>query len=174
VHTRLLARLLALAILVAPVEASAGSRPTPPPPAPAASPALWRLPLAGPPTVTRPFDAPPHPYAAGHRGVDLAGAVGATVLAAGDGTVVFAGMVAGRPVVSIDHRGGLRTTYEPVEASVGAGQLVLRGSLIGTLAAGHAGCSVPACLHWGARNGRTYLDPLSLLDPPRVRLLPRP
>ena len=38
------------------------------------------------------------------------------VLAAGDGVVVRSpGMVAGRPVVSIDHAGGLRTTYEPVE-----------------------------------------------------------
>jgi murein DD-endopeptidase MepM/ murein hydrolase activator NlpD len=128
--------------------------------------------LAGPPVVTRPFNPPPHPYAAGHRGVDLAGAVGASVLAAGDGTVVFAGMVAGRPVVSIDHPGGLRTTYEPVEAAVGAGQAVARGSPVGTLAAGHAGCPADACLHWGARRGEAYLDPLSLLAPPRVRLLP--
>src|SRR5215212_6863897 len=50
---------------------------------------------------------PPSPYAAGHRGVDLSGALRAPVLAAGNGIVVFAGMVAGRPVVSIDHAGGL-------------------------------------------------------------------
>ena len=82
------------------------------------------------------------------------------MLAAGDGVVVFAGMVAGRPVVSIDHAGGLRTTYEPVDPSVGAGQRVARGSPIGTLLAGHAGCPVEACLHWGLRRGETYLDPL--------------
>jgi murein DD-endopeptidase MepM/ murein hydrolase activator NlpD len=172
VRTHLLAGLGALAILAAPVDASAGPGAAPPPPAPAASTAPWGLPLAGPATVTRPFDAPPHSYAAGHRGVDLAGAVGATVLAAGDGTVVFAGMVAGRPVVSIDHPGGLRTTYEPVTASVGAGQPVVRGSAIGSLAAGHAGCPAPACLHWGLRRGEVYLDPLTLVQPPRVRLLP--
>jgi murein DD-endopeptidase MepM/ murein hydrolase activator NlpD len=94
------------------------------------------------------------------------------VLAAGDGVVVFAGMVAGRPVVSIDHTNGLRTTYEPVDPSVGAGQEVARGSPIGTLAAGHPGCAAESCLHWGLRRGETYLDPLALLRPPRIRLLP--
>jgi hypothetical protein len=31
---------------------------------------------------------------------------------------------------------------------------------------------VEACLHWGLRRGETYLDPMTLLSPPRVRLLP--
>ncbi len=132
---------------------------------------LWTAPLPGA-AVTRPFDVLPHRFAAGHRGVDLAGAPGAPVLAAGDGVVVFAGMVAGRPVVSVDHAGGLRTTYEPVAASVGAGQAVARGSPLGTLVPGHAGCPVAACLHWGLRRGEDYLDPLSLLAPPEIRLLP--
>jgi murein DD-endopeptidase MepM/ murein hydrolase activator NlpD len=172
VPTRLFAVLLAVAVLGAPVGASAGPATGSAPSAPSPATALWVLPLAGPPDVSRPFDPPPHPYAAGHRGVDLTGAVGAAVLAAGDGTVVFAGMVAGRPVVSIDHPGGLRTTYEPVDASLGAGRPVLRGSPLGTLAAGHAGCPVAACLHWGARRGDAYVDPLTLLTPPRIRLLP--
>jgi murein DD-endopeptidase MepM/ murein hydrolase activator NlpD len=94
------------------------------------------------------------------------------VRAAGDGVVVFAGMVAGRPVVSVDHADGLRTTYEPVAPVVAAGQAVRRGDLLGMLSAGHAGCAAAACLHWGLRRGETYLDPLSLLRPPRVRLLP--
>jgi len=132
----------------------------------------WTAPLAGEPAVTRPFERPAHAYGPGHRGVDLAGAPEAAVLAVGDGVVVFAGWVAGRPVVSIDHADGLRTTYEPVEASVGAGQAVARGSPIGTLVAGHAGCPADACLHWGLRHGETYLDPLALLRPPRIRLLP--
>ena len=123
-------------------------------------------------TVSRPFEHLPHRFAAGHRGADLRGAPSSPVLAAGDGVVVFAGMVAGRPLVSIDHHGGLRTTYEPVDPSVAAGQQVARGSPIGTLAVGHGGCPVQACLHWGLRRGETYLDPLSLLRSPRVRLLP--
>jgi murein DD-endopeptidase MepM/ murein hydrolase activator NlpD len=132
---------------------------------------LWTAPLPGA-AVTRPFDVLPHRFAAGHRGVDLAGAPGAPVLAAGDGVVVFAGKVAGRPVVSVDHADGLRTTYEPVAASVGAGQAVARGTPLGTLVAGHAGCPAAACLHWGLRRGEDYLDPLSLLAPPEIRLLP--
>lgn len=134
--------------------------------------ALWTSPLGDPPIVSRPFDAPASPYGPGHRGVDLGGPPGATVRAAGAGVVVFAGMVAGRPVVSVAHAGGLRTTYEPVAPSVGAGEAVARGSPLGTLLPGHPGCPVSACLHWGLRRGDTYLDPLQLLRPPRIRLLP--
>ncbi|MGY1735491.1 M23 family metallopeptidase [Geodermatophilus sp. SYSU D00684] len=134
--------------------------------------AVWTAPLGGPPVVTRPFAPPPSPYGPGHRGADLAGAPGDVVVAAGDGVVVFAGRVADRPVVSVDHADGLRTTYEPVDPAVAAGQRVARGSRLGTLAAGHAGCPAAACLHWGLRRGEVYLDPLSLLRPPRVRLLP--
>jgi murein DD-endopeptidase MepM/ murein hydrolase activator NlpD len=136
--------------------------------------ALWGWPLPGEPTVTRPFDPPPAPWTAGHRGVDLAGTQGGPVLAAGAGEVAFAGMVAGRPVVSVQHDGGLRTTYEPVQPTVAAGQVVARGSPLGSLVPGHTDCPVQACLHWGLRRGDTYLDPLLLLRPPRVRLLPWP
>ena len=133
--------------------------------------AVWTAPVAGALDVTRPFEAPAHAYGPGHRGVDLGGAPGTPVLAAGDGVVGFAGMVAGRPVVSIDHADGLRTTYEPVDPGVGAGQRVVRGSPIGTLVPGHGGCPVEAGLHWGLRRGETYRDPLLLLVV-QVRLLP--
>ena len=57
---------------------------------------------------------------------------------------------------------------------VHAGDVVVAGAVLGTLAAGHTGCSAP-CLHWGVRRERLeYLDPLVLLRPPRVRLLPVP
>lgn len=160
-----------LTALVVAVLAPDPSTAGPPAPAPVA-PTGWTAPLAGALPVTRPFEAPAHAYAPGHRGVDLGAAPGTPVLAAGDGVVVFAGMVAGRPVVSIDHADGLRTTYEPVPPSVGAGQRVALGSPVGTLASGHSGCPVEACLHWGLRRGRAYLDPLQLLSVPRVRLLP--
>jgi murein DD-endopeptidase MepM/ murein hydrolase activator NlpD len=166
------ARVLALLLIIlaggfAPLPAAAE-----PPPLTVPATALWTSPMDGHLTVTRPFEQLPHRFAAGHRGVDLHGRPGGPILAAGDGVVVFAGMVAGRPVVSIDHANGLRTTYEPVDASVGAGLPVSRGSPIGTLAIGHPGCPVQACLHWGLRRGKTYLDPLGLLRPTRVRLLP--
>jgi murein DD-endopeptidase MepM/ murein hydrolase activator NlpD len=134
--------------------------------------AVFGWPLDGAPTVVRRFDPPPRPWLPGHRGVDLAAEPGAVVRAAGPGVVHFAGMVAGRPVVSIDHAGGLRTTYEPVPPSVHSGQQVERGDPIGALLAGHPECAAAACLHWGLRLGELYLDPLSLLGRARVRLLP--
>lgn len=129
-------------------------------------------PLPGTPRVTRRFDPPPRRWLSGHRGVDLAGRPGEPVLAAGPGRVVFAGPVAGTGVVSIAHRGGLRTTYQPVKASVHAGQRVEEGDTIGVLQGGHSGCPKAACLHWGLRRDRQYLDPLTLLGLGRVRLLP--
>jgi murein DD-endopeptidase MepM/ murein hydrolase activator NlpD len=124
------------------------------------------------PAVVRPFHPPPERWLAGHRGVDLAAGPGTVVRASGAGTVAFAGMVAGRPVVSVDHGNGLRTTYEPVDPVVVAGEWVEAGAPLGVLLAGHAGCTAPACLHWGLRFGKHYLDPLSLVGLGRVRLLP--
>lgn len=125
---------------------------------------------AVPRTVLRPFDQPAHKYGPGHRGVDLNVEIGDDVVAAEDGVVAFAGMVAGKPVVSIDHADGIRTTYEPVHAAVREGQAVNEGDFIGVL--GHSVDGFPG-LSWGARIGRdTYIDPLSLLGEPVIRLKP--
>jgi murein DD-endopeptidase MepM/ murein hydrolase activator NlpD len=134
--------------------------------------AAWTAPVDGVLRVTRAFDAPAERWGAGHRGADLAAAAGAPVRAAGGGVVLFAGLVAGRPVVSVAHPSGLRTTYEPVSPAVRAGQQVTAGSVLGALLPGHAGCPAAACLHWGLLRGETYLDPLSLLAPRHLRLLP--
>lgn len=136
----------------------------------------WRWPLAPAPRVLRRFDVGPFPWSPGHRGVDLGpsgAAEGAAVLSAGPGVVRFAGRVAGRGVVSVDHGSGIRTTYEPVTAAVRAGDVVAAGQPLGTLAAGH--CTPTACLHWGALFADRYVDPLTLLRPrePPV-LLPVP
>ena len=108
--------------------------------------------------------------------MDLAGIPDQPVYAAGPATVVFAGVLAGRPVVSLAHPGGLHTSYEPVRASVRAGQRVDSGSQLGVLLSGHPGCPAPACLHWGAMWGPSsradYVDPLGLLTGTRVRLKP--
>ncbi len=134
-------------------------------------------PLRPRPDVERAFDPPEQDWLPGHRGVDLAGTQGQTVYAAGPGVVVFAGEVAGKPVVSIRHEGDLRTTYEPVTAKVTVGRRVTRETAIGVLEGGHAGCAT-TCLHWGARREqsgrakREYLDPLGLLRLSPVRLKP--
>ncbi|MBQ1042382.1 MULTISPECIES: murein hydrolase activator EnvC family protein [unclassified Micromonospora] len=132
----------------------------------------FRWPLPGPPRVARRFDPPPQPWMSGHRGVDLAAVPGAQVRSAGAGTVLFAGSVAGRPVLTVGHHDGLRTTYEPVRSRVTAGTRVDAGTPIGDLLAGHPGCADAACLHWGLRRGAEYLDPLALLGLGQVRLLP--
>ena len=131
------------------------------------------LPVDGAAVVLTAFRPPASRYGAGHRGVDLALAVGGSVRAAGAGTVTHVGPVAGRGTVSIDHPGGLRTTYEPVTAVVHDGQTVTAGERIGTLQAGHASCAPASCLHWGARLADgSYLDPMGLLTGLAVRLLP--
>lgn len=133
-------------------------------------------PLRPRPAVMRVFDAPSPNWNRGHRGVDLAGLPGQPVYAASAGTVVFAGELAGRTLVSIAHPGGLRTSYEPVRPSVRAGRLVDAGAVIGELAAGHHGCAAAACLHWGAMWGAAsradYIDPLGLLASTPIRLKP--
>jgi murein DD-endopeptidase MepM/ murein hydrolase activator NlpD len=122
------------------------------------------LPVAGVPHVLRPFAAPRSRYGPGHRGVDLAAGQGAVIAAAGAGVVRFAGSVAGRGVVVILHPDGVRTEYEPVRPLVPSGARVAAGAPIGLLRGRHAGCA-QSCLHWGARLGDAYFDPLRLLVP---------
>jgi murein DD-endopeptidase MepM/ murein hydrolase activator NlpD len=133
-------------------------------------------PLHPQPAVVRAFDAPAQRWQPGHRGVDLAATPGQPVYAAQGGTVVFAGELAGRPLVSVAHPGGLRTSYEPVRPSVRAGQRVAVGSPLGEVIEGHQGCPTAACLHWGAMWGPSsqadYVDPLGLLVETVVRLKP--
>lgn len=140
-------------------------------PAPDAVAADWDAPVASV-TVVRPFAPPPEYWQAGHRGVDLAAAAGAPVRSAGSGVVTFAGLVAGRGVVTVSH-GELRTTYEPVSATVVRGEQVAAGQEIGRLQGSGDHCGgAPPCLHWGLLRGTEYLDPMVLLRRGRPVLLP--
>jgi murein DD-endopeptidase MepM/ murein hydrolase activator NlpD len=130
--------------------------------------------LTGRLDIVRAFEPPATPYGPGHLGVDLRASRLGAVRAAGTGVVSFAGPVAGRGVVVIAHPDGIRTEYEPVRPSVRIGARVQAGQPIGVLAGRHRGCP-GSCLHWGARRGATYLDPLRLLAPlGPVVLLPWP
>jgi murein DD-endopeptidase MepM/ murein hydrolase activator NlpD len=132
--------------------------------------ARWTWPVAPPHAIARPFVAPATPYGAGHRGIDIRAPAGSVVRAPADGVVFFAGFVVDRPVLSIAHAGGVLSSFEPVVASVAAGERVRRGQVIGTLLAGH--CTA-TCLHLGARVGGQYLNPLLFLgEVPRAVLLP--
>ncbi|MDN8547626.1 M23 family metallopeptidase [Microbacterium sp. NM3R9] len=132
--------------------------------------ARWEYPLAGA-ALIRGFEAPAHEYGPGHRGIDLRSSGDDLVIAPAAGTIAFAGPVAGRPVVTIDHGGGLVSSLEPVETTLTPGSAVAAGDPIGTLSPeGHAG---PGTLHLGARLDGAYINPLLLLtEVPRPILLP--
>ncbi|MFD2796209.1 M23 family metallopeptidase [Promicromonospora vindobonensis] len=155
-------------------------------------------PVAGvvPPSgVERRFDPPAEDWGAGHRGVDLTAPHGSPVLSPGPGVVTFAGQVARRGVMVVTHPDGLRTSLEPVAASVPVGTAVAAGTTIAVVEGGAAKggrpgedghaegehpsggttpshCAPRSCLHWGVRRGERYIDPLSLLYRPPIVLLP--
>jgi len=122
--------------------------------------------------VVTAFTAPVGPYAAGHRGVDLAAAVADVVRSPTVGTVTFGGEVAGRRVLVVTHPGGLRSTLEPVTSYVPVGTVVRKGAAVGTVDATPGHCAPATCVHWGVLRGATYLDPLKFVTTPRVVLLP--
>lgn len=177
------ARLAAVMLVAAP---ALGHGPAPweaPPASPAAQARLavaavpdaaWSAPVASarPADVVRAFAAPDRPWGRGHRGVDLAADPGASVLAPSAGRVVFSGTVVDRPVVTLEHADGTRTSLEPVEATAAVGDLLERGEPLGVVAAEPAHCAAP-CVHWGVRvpDGwrvgeaafDRYLDPLVLI-----------
>lgn len=129
-------------------------------------------PTGRPVAVPRRFDPPAQKWLPGHRGIDLRVTPGETVYAATDATVLYAGELAGRPVVSLEDSGGRRYTYEPVEPSVSKGEEVSRGDPIGIALGGH----YPGDnrLHFGVKDGpEGYVDPLKLLGG-RIRLWPVP
>ncbi|WP_448059980.1 M23 family metallopeptidase [Cellulomonas hominis] len=132
----------------------------------------WSSPVPGEPVVGRPFEAPAATWTAGHRGVDLAASAEAAVLAPADGVVTFAGTVVDRGVLTITHPDGLRSSLEPVTATVTVGTRVGRGVAVGTLQDVPTHCAPAVCVHWGVRDGTTYLDPMHLLTGGPIVLLP--
>lgn len=140
---------------------------TPDSPVPAIAPALaadavapWVLPLPDARVVALariPFE----PWQPGHRGIDVATRVGDEVVAPADATVEYVGVVVDRPVITLRHAGGLRTSLEPVETTLGVGDAVARGTPVGTVSSASGHCAPDTCVHWGMRQGDDYVDPLS-------------
>ncbi len=122
----------------------------------------WSAPVEG--RVIDPFRAPDHPYGPGNRGIEYRVSPGSPVRAAAGGGVVFAGPVAGRAVVVVEHGPGRRTTYTGLEhIDVLPGEEVVAGAELGT---------ATSILHFGVKVDGRYVDPASLFGPPDVRLLP--
>ncbi|MGO4188434.1 M23 family metallopeptidase [Pseudarthrobacter sp. TAF60_1] len=130
----------------------------------------WDWPLSPKPAVLRTFDPPDKPWMSGHRGVDLGAAYdGVPVTSPASGTVSFVGVVVDRPVITIDHGDGLRSSFEPVESTLATGAVVAKGQIIGTLQAGH--CDALDCVHWGVRRGDDYINPLEFVTDLRPSIL---
>jgi hypothetical protein len=95
-----------------------------------------------------------------HGGMDIAGDIGAPVVAANRGTVALAGPlnVHGNAVI-IDHGWGVFSAYYHLsEVLVEEGQQVAQGELVGRV--GNTGLSTGAHLHWEMRVGGVQVDPV--------------
>lgn len=114
--------------------------------------------------IGRPYDPPPGPFGAGHRGIDYAVSPGGLVRAAEAGRVTFAGPVAGVRAVSIDHGDGLTTTYSSLSSTfVGTTETVHQGQWLGRAGVAHDGGA--AGLHFGVKLNGEYVDPSAYLGP---------
>jgi murein DD-endopeptidase MepM/ murein hydrolase activator NlpD len=98
---------------------------------------------------------------AGHWGVDFAAEPASEVGAVADGVVLFAGSVAGRLSVSVDHGRGMVTTVSYL-ASVAAsrGERVRQGETLGMSGLAHDTESV----HVSLRVADEYTDPMVLFS----------
>lgn len=109
---------------------------------------------------TAPEDAP---FAAGHRGIDVAAPAGTPVRASGPGVVSFAGNVAGNRTVTVDHPDGVRTSYSFLGTiAAHRDDVVALGDVVGTVGTGHPNEGLPPHVHLSARRGETYVDPVPL------------
>lgn len=106
-------------------------------------------------------------YWAGHLGIDLAAAVGDTIVAADNGVVVFAGWSNwgyGNMVV-VDHGNGWQTLYAHLSQwNVSCGQSVLQGNIVGL--AGSTGNSTGPHLHFEMNYQGSRPNPWNYLPAP--------
>lgn len=122
-------------------------------------------PAAG--VVTSPYGYRIHPIFGDrrfHSGMDIGAPYGSPVVAADDGTVVFAGAMSGYGnVVVIDHGGGLSTAYNHLAVSnVGTGQTVSRGAQVASV--GCSGYCTGPHLHFEVRVNGAAVDPMPYLN----------
>lgn len=121
--------------------------------------ALPSVVLYEPPVLTEVVDPfrPPTSFAGpGNRGLEYGNAGGRVVASSAAGLVTFAGPVAGRAAITIEHADGVRTTYTGLrEIWVEQWQYLSQGATIAIAESG---------FHFGARIQDHYLDPQILLD----------
>ena len=112
--------------------------------------------------VADPFRPPEDAYGPGNRGIEYDTVPGQVVRAAAAGTVAFAGPVARSLYITLDHGGGVTSTYSYLQRiSVRVGADVARGAVLGI--AGER-------LHFGVRLDGAYTDPDTFIGVRRVRV----
>ncbi len=134
----------------------------------------WVWPIVG--AVTRGYDPPGTPYGSGHRGIDIGAPQGTPIHAPAPGRVTFSGKVGGALFLTIDHGGGVASTYSWASTLLAKkGDVVAAGDVVALSGFGHPGGSV-SCLHFGVKlNGGSvatmdYLGPTDLSG--MIRLAP--
>lgn len=135
----------------------------------------WRSPTGVKFDLVQRFRAPPHPYAAGHRGIDLKSPGRGVIVAPTSGVVSFVGVVADRGVLSIRVDHATVVSLEPVLArtingvTLQTGDFVSRGVAVATMSSGgHCG---ERCVHLGVRVNDEYVNPMRFFAG-KPRLLP--
>lgn len=110
-----------------------------------------------------------------HLGVDYAAATGTPVWAAADGRVTFAGRNGPNGnLVMIRHSGGFETAYahlHRIRGGIRRGTYVKQRELIGFV--GSTGRSTGPHLHFGLKKYTRFIDPLTELNGPGLRMATR-
>lgn len=125
---------------------------------------LWPVPSSD--IITSPFGMRYHPIlkqSKMHTGIDIAAEMGAPIVAAADGQVIFAGYYGGYGyAVIIDHGDGISTLYAHNSVLlVKEGDMVKRGQVISK--AGSTGLSTGPHLHFEVRKNGVPVNPIDWL-----------
>ncbi|SHG53711.1 Septal ring factor EnvC, activator of murein hydrolases AmiA and AmiB [Thermosyntropha lipolytica DSM 11003] len=133
---------------------------------PALGTGVYTWPTPGYYTITSPFGMRFHPILQVrklHTGVDIGAPMGADIVAADSGIVIYAGYNGGYGnMIIIDHGNGMSTLYAHMSRFVAVnGQKVTKGEVIGKV--GSTGFSTGPHLHFEVRKDGSPVDPMGYI-----------